>query len=169
MKRSRRFGVIAEVIVEVPKGERNKYEVDHATGHVHLDRTLFTSMHYPADYGFVDNTLGEDGDPLDVLVMLDAPTFPGCRISVRPVAVFEMTDEHGPDAKLLVVPATDPRWDRVQDLPDVDPFLLGEISHFFEVYKLLEPGKGTVIEGWRDRATAEKELRDAYERAATHT
>jgi inorganic pyrophosphatase len=156
----------AVVVVEIPKGERNKYEVDHTTGEVWLDRTLFTSMRYPCDYGFFPDTLGEDGDPLDALVLLGAPTFPGCHIHVRVVALFEMTDESGPDAKLVVVPATDPRWLQVRDLDDVDQFLRDEIGQFFEVYKLLEPGKHAVIEGWRDRVAAERELQGAYDRAA---
>jgi len=155
----------AVVVVEIPKGGRNKYEVDHATGEVWLDRTLFTSARYPCDYGFFPNTLGEDGDPLDALVLLDAPTFPGCHIHVRIVALFEMTDESGPDAKLVVVPATDPRWQHVRDLDDVDQFLRDEIGQFFEVYKLLEPGKHARIKGWRDRAAAEVELQSAIDRA----
>jgi inorganic pyrophosphatase len=159
--------VIADVVVEVPKGHRNKYEFDQTAGRARLDRTLFTSTHYPGDYGFVEGTLAEDGDPLDVLVLLDEPTFPGCLITVRPVAVFDMSDENGPDEKLLAVPATDPRWDRVQDLADLDHYLLSEISHFFEVYKALEPGKGSLVCGWRDRSAAETELQTAYNRART--
>ena len=136
------------VYVEVPSGSRNKYELDPELGGIVLDRRLFTSMSYPSDYGYIEGTLAEDGDPLDALVLLGAPTFPGCHISVRVVALFEMTDESGPDAKLVVVPATDPRWQQVRDLEDVDQFLLDEISQFFEVYKLLEPGKHARIEGW---------------------
>lgn len=154
-----------EVVVEVPKGEKNKYEVDHFTGRVRLDRTLFTSTHYPGDYGYVEDTLAEDGDPLDALVLLDAPTFPGCLVGARPVALFDMSDEHGIDSKLLVVPATDPRWERIQDLPDLDHFLLSEISQFFAIYKALEPGKGSTVGGWRDRAAAEAEVETARARA----
>ena len=155
----------ADLVVEVPKGDRNKYEFDHTAGRVRLDRTLFTSTHYPGDYGFIENTFAEDGDPMRALVLLDEPTFPGCLIRVRPVALFDMSDENGPDAKLLTVPATDPRWDRIQDIEDLDQHLLAEISHFFTVYKTLEPGKGSTVGGWRDRAAAEAELHNAYERA----
>lgn len=156
----------AIVVAEVPKGDRNKYEFDHAAARMRLDRTLFTSTHFPGDYGFVEGTRAEDGEPLNALVLLDEHTFPGCLIRVRPVALFDMTDEDGPDEKLLVVPATDPRWDRVQDLADLDDYLLSEISHFFAVYKALEPGKGSTVGGWRDRAVAEAELGRARARAA---
>lgn len=155
----------ADVTVEVPKGDRNKYELDHHSGRIRLDRTLFPATHYPGDYGFFEDTLAEDGDPLDVLVLLAEPTFPGCLICVRPVAVFQMSDENGPDAKVLAVPATDPRWEHVVDLPDLDPYLLDEIRHFFTVYKALEPGKGIDVGGWRGRAAAEDELDRAQRRA----
>lgn len=155
----------ADVTIEVPKGDRNKYELDHHSGRIRLDRTLFTSTHYPGDYGFFDDTLAEDGDPLDVLVLLDEPTFPGCLICVRPVAVFDMSDENGPDAKVLAVPGTDPRWDHVAELADLDPYLLDEIRHFFTVYKALEPGKGSIVGGWSGRAAAEAELLRAQSRA----
>ena len=142
----------AVVVVEIAKGERNKYEVDHATGEVWLDRTLFTSMRYPCDYGFFPNTLGEDGDPLDALVLLDMPTFPGCHISVRVVALFEMTDEKRAGREAGGRPRNRSALEHVRDLDDVDQFLRDEISQFFEVYKLLEPGKHLRIDGWRDRA-----------------
>jgi inorganic pyrophosphatase len=153
-----------EVIVEIPQGSRNKYEMDHDSGRIRLDRMLFTSTRYPADYGFVTGTLAEDDDPLDVLVLLGEPTFPGCEITVRPVGVFWMSDEHGPDAKILAVPARDPRYADVQDLGDVPDYVLAEISHFFEVYKELEPGKDTDVRGWQDRAAAEQEIRAAIAR-----
>jgi inorganic pyrophosphatase len=156
--------VEVEVVVEIPRGSRNKYEMDHDSGVVWLDRMLFTSTMYPADYGFVEATLGEDGDPLDAMVLLDEPTFPGCHIRARPVAVFWMTDEAGPDAKVLCVPATDPRWAHVTDLDELPPHVLSEISHFFEVYKALEPGKGTELRGWESRAAAEAAVEDAYRR-----
>jgi inorganic pyrophosphatase len=146
------------VVIEIPKGSRNKYEIDHATGRVWLDRLLFTATVYPQDYGFVEGTLSEDGDPLDALVLLDEPTFPGCHIHARVVAVFSMTDEAGRDTKILCVPATDPRWSLIQDLDDVPAFQREEIAHFFEVYKAIEPGKGVQVEGWRDRAAAELEV-----------
>jgi inorganic pyrophosphatase len=153
-----------EVIVEIPKGSRNKYEIDHDSGEVWLDRMLFTATQYPADYGFVPHTLAEDGDPLDILVLLDEPTFPGCHIRARPVAVFWMEDEAGPDAKVLCVPSTDPRWERIKDMSDLPPHLLSEIGHFFDVYKMLEPGKGTNTAGWKGRESAEWAVDDARTR-----
>ena len=155
-----------EVIVEIPKGSRNKYEIDHETGAVWLDRTLFTATQYPADYGFFPNTLGEDGDPLDAMVVLDEATFPGCHILVRPVAVLFMEDEAGRDAKVLCVPATDPRFATISDRSDLPPHLLEEISHFFEVYKALEPGKMTITGGWHNAAIAEAVVSEARQRAA---
>jgi inorganic pyrophosphatase len=153
-----------EIVVEIPKGSRNKYEIEHETGKIWLDRHLFTATSYPADYGFVPDTLAEDGDPLDVLVLLDEPTFPGCHMWVRPIGVFWMQDEKGPDAKLLAVPAGDARWTRIEDLPDVPEHLLAEISHFFEVYKALEPAKSTTIGRWDLRAAAYREIEDARAR-----
>jgi inorganic pyrophosphatase len=129
-------------VVEIPKGSRNKYEIDHERGVVWLDRTLFTATQYPADYGYIDKTLAEEGDPLDTLVLLEEPTFPGCHIRVRPVGIFSMSDEAGTDPTLLSVPEADPRWSSVHDLVDVAPFLLDEIAHFFHVYKQLEPRQG---------------------------
>ena len=105
-----------DVVIEIPKGSRNKYEVDHDTGRVKLDRYLFTAMGYPTDYGFIENTLGEDGDPLDALVLLPEPVFPGCMVEARPVGMFQMTDEAGGDDKVLCVPAGDPRWDHIQEI-----------------------------------------------------
>jgi len=153
------------VVVEIPKGSRNKYEVDHETGELFLDRFLFTATRYPADYGFITDTLGEDGDPLDALVLLEEPTFPGCRIRARPVAMCVMSDEAGADAKVLCVPATDPRWADVQDFGDVPAHLLAEIRHFFEVYKELEPAKASDVGDWKDRVAAEQEVTEAYARA----
>jgi inorganic pyrophosphatase len=154
-----------DVIIEIPQGSRNKYEMDHDTGRIRLDRMLFTSTRYPADYGFVPGTLAEDGDPLDALVLLEEPAFPGTFVAARPVGVFWMDDEHGPDAKILTVPAHDPRYERIRDLADVPEHLLAEIGHFFDVYKELEPGKGTDVRGWQDRAAAEAEIRAAFARA----
>ena len=148
-------------MIEIPKGSRNKYEADHETGKIWLDRLLFTATQYPTDYGFFPNTLGDDGDPLDALVLLDESTFPGCHIHARPVAVFWMQDEKGADAKVLCVPATDPRWSHVQDMGDLPPHLLEEIGHFFDVYKALEPGKGTETRGWEGRAAAEQAVVEA--------
>ena len=153
-----------DVVVEIPKGSRNKYEMDHDTGEIHLDRMLFTATQYPADYGFVPDTLAEDGDPLDAMVILDEPTFPGCHVAARPVAVFWMTDEAGPDAKLLCVVATDPRWSNIEDIEDLPEHLLDEIGHFFDVYKQLEPDKGTETRGWEGRSQAEWAVEDARQR-----
>jgi len=153
-----------EVIVEIPQGSRNKYEMNHDSGRIRLDRMLFTSTRYPADYGFVTGTLAEDGDPLDVLILLGEPTFPGCEITARPVGVFWMSDEHGPDAKILAVAAHDPRYAEVQDLSDVPDYVLAEISHFFDVYKELEPGKDTDVRGWQGRDAAEQEIGAAIAR-----
>ena len=154
-----------DVVIEIPQGSRNKYEMDHTTGRIRLDRMLFTSTVYPLDYGYIDNTLAEDGDPLDALVWLDEPTFPGCLVTVRPVAVFWMTDEKGPDAKVLTVPAADPRRGGVRDLADVPPYLTAEIGHFFDIYKELEPGKSADVRGWMDRAEAERLIKEAQLRA----
>jgi inorganic pyrophosphatase len=154
-----------DVIVEIPQGSRNKYEMDHETGRIRLDRMLFTSTRYPLDYGFIPDTLAEDGDPLDALVILDEPAFPGCYVLVRPVAVFWMADEHGPDAKILTVPAHDPRAAAVQDLGDVPGHLAAEIAHFFGIYKELEPGKSTDVRGWQGRVAAERAVGEAFGRA----
>ncbi len=159
---------VVEVIVEIPKGSRNKYEIDHDTGALWLDRHLFTAMAYPADYGFVPHTLAQDGDPLDILVLLDEPTVPGCHIMARVIAVFWMSDEAGPDAKLLSVPDGDPRWDRIKDLDDVPPHLLAEVSHFFEVYKALEPAKSTEVGRWEGVAAAAQEIVDSRARFTEH-
>lgn len=134
--------------IEIPHGQRNKYEVDHETGRVKLDRYLFTSMQYPADYGFIDDTLGLDGDPLDVMVLLDQSVFPGCLVEARPIGMFKMTDESGGDDKVLAVPAGDPRWDGFQDINDVSKFQLDAIEHFFTHYKDLEPGKYVKGSDW---------------------
>ena len=136
-----------EVVVETPQGSRNKYRIDPKSGRIRLDRMLFTSTVYPLDYGKIPDTLAEDGDPLDMLIWLDEPTFPGCLVTVRPVAVFWMTDERGPDAKLLGVAAHDVRKGQVRDLEDVPRHLLNEIGHFFDIYKELEPGKSTDVRG----------------------
>ena len=153
-----------EAIVEIPRGSRNKFEMHHETGEIWLDRPLFTATRYPTDYGFVPNTLAEDGDPLDILVMVDEPTFPGCHIDVRPLGVFWMKDEAGPDAKILSVPVADPRWTGVDDLQGVPPFILQEIENFFEIYKTLEPGKSTHTAGWQGRAEAEGAVEESRKR-----
>jgi len=158
----------ATVFVEVPMGSRNKYEVDAETGHVVLDRRLFTSMSYPADYGFIEGTLGEDGDPLDALVLVGDPTFPGCRIRARPVGVFHMTDEKGPDEKVICVPLKDSAFGRVHDVHDIAPEFRDEIEHFFQVYKDLEAAK-TETRGFGNKAEAEEIIAAARRRAAEAT
>ena len=160
-----------EVIIEIPKGSRNKYEVDHETGRVFLDRYLFTPMAYPADYGFIDNTLGLDTDPLDALVITPEPVFPGVTVIARPVGVFKMTDEAGGDDKLLCV-LDDVRYESFQDIDDIDDFTKDEIEHFFMHYKDLEPGKEATGSGWGDRAEAQMILQaalDAYEKTGDNS
>ena len=147
-----------DVEVEIPRGSRNKYEADHETGRIRLDRTLFTATQYPADYGFIEDTLGEDGDPLDALVLVQEPTFPGCLIRSRPIGMFRMTDEKGGDDKILCVPASDPRQEHLRDLHHVSRFDQQEIEHFFLIYKELEPGKSVSGTSWADRAAAEAEI-----------
>ncbi|BBY58016.1 inorganic diphosphatase [Mycolicibacterium sarraceniae] len=155
-----------DVTIEIPKGQRNKYEVDHETGRVRLDRYLYTPMAYPADYGFIEDTLGEDGDPLDALVLLPLSVFPGVLIEVRPVGMFKMVDEAGGDDKVLCVPAGDKRWDHIQDLGDVPRDELDSIQHFFTHYKDLEPGKFVKGSDWVGRAEAEAEVERSRERFA---
>jgi inorganic pyrophosphatase len=155
-----------DVTIEIPKGQRNKYEVDHESGRIRLDRMLFTSTRYPHDYGFIEGTLGEDGDPLDALVLLEEPTFPGCLIRCRAIGMFHMRDEKGGDDKVLCIPAGDPRKDHIQDLSDISEFDLLEVKHFFETYKDLEPGKSVEGAHWTDRAGAEAEIEASRRRAA---
>jgi inorganic pyrophosphatase len=155
-----------DVTIEIPKGQRNKYEVDHESGRIKLDRMLFTSTRYPSDYGFIEGTLADDGDPLDALVLLEEPTFPGCLIRCRAIGMFRMRDEKGADDKVLCVVATDPRMQGLQDIDDVSAYDRLEIQHFFEVYKELEPGKNVEGFNWVGRAAAEKEIEESRRRAA---
>ena len=157
-----------DVTIEIPAGSRNKYEMDHVTGRIRLDRMLFTSTRYPHDYGFIDNTLGQDGDPLDALVLVAEPTFPGVLIRCRAVGMFRMTDEAGGDDKVLCIPAGDPRMNHIQDLTDVSEFDRLEIQHFFEVYKDLEPGKSVEGATWVGRAEAEREIHASWKRYTEH-
>ena len=157
-----------EVVVEIPKGSRNKYEYDHERHVIRLDRRLFSATSYPADYGFIPDTLAEDGDPLDALLLVEDPTFPGCYVRGRPVAIFWMTDEHGPDAKILCVPTADPRWRDVYDLADLPSGLSQEIEHFFDTYKDLEPGKSTSTKGYEGKDAAVEEIQKARERFLAH-
>jgi inorganic pyrophosphatase len=152
------------VFVEVPSGSRNKYELDEELDAIVLDRRLFTSMAYPADYGFIEGTLGEDGDPLDALVLVGEPTFPGCRIRVRVVGVFHMADEKGPDEKIICVPLKDPAWMRISDVHDIPAELRNEVEHFFQVYKDLEEAK-VETHGYGNRAEAVRLVVEARARA----
>ena len=154
------------VFVEIPSGSRNKYEWDEELGGLVLDRRLFTSMSYPADYGYLEGTLAEDGDPLDALVLVAEATFPGCRIRVRAVGVFHMADEKGPDEKVLCVPLNDPSWSSITDIHDVPPQLRNEIEHFFQVYKDLE-GKTTETRGFGNRSEARGIIAACRERIST--
>ena len=155
---------VVDVVVEIPRGSRNKYEMDKEKGVIRLDRRLFSATFYPADCGYIPETLGEAGDPLDALVLLDDPTFPGCWVSSRPVGVFWMEDDKGPDAKIICVPAGDPRWDHVQDIDDVPGPMREEIGHFFEVYKMLEPDKHSNVRGYEGIEAAWTEIDEACAR-----
>ncbi|WP_460190034.1 inorganic diphosphatase [Urechidicola sp. KH5] len=138
-----------DVLIEIPKGSRNKYEYDFDLKKIRFDRMLFSSMMYPGDYGFIPETLALDGDPLDVLVLMHEPTFPMCVMEVRPIGVFHMTDEKGPDEKLVCVPVSDPIWSKKNDISELNPHRLKEIEHFFQVYKDLEEKK-VDVGGWGD-------------------
>ncbi len=156
-----------EVFVEIPRGSRNKYEYDHERGVIRLDRRLFSATVYPADYGFIDETLAEDGDPLDALVLVSDPTFPGCVVRARPLAVFWMTDEKGPDAKIICAPEPDPDLESARDVADLPQHLLNEIKHFFTVYKDLEPGTSVSTRGYEGAEAAWTAIREARERFRT--
>lgn len=149
-----------DMVVEIPKGSRNKYEYDYEKKMIRYDRMIFSSMHYPADYGFIPETLAKDGDALDALVLVSEPTFPGCLIEVRILGLFRMVDEKGPDAKLLCVPVSDPIWNKLHSLDEVNEHLIKEIEHFFQVYKDLEKKK-VGIEGWEDKEAAIKAYKEA--------
>ena len=136
-----------DVFVEIPKGSRTKYELDKKSGRIRLDRVLFSSVHYPADYGFVTDTLGGDGDPLDALVVVEEPTFPGCIVPARPIGTLLMRDSKGEDEKILAVPVGDPRFDEITQLTDLPKHWLKEIETFFATYKELE-GDAVTLGGW---------------------
>lgn len=147
-------------VIEIPKGSTNKYEIDQTTGLLKLDRVLYSPLFYPFDYGFIPQTLYLDGDPIDVLVMLMHPTFPGCIVEAKPIGVLEMRDDKGPDEKVLCVATRDPRFNNRTSLNDLNPHTLKEIYHFFEVYKALEDKEVEVV-GWKDVIDAVK-LVDKY-------
>jgi inorganic pyrophosphatase len=164
--------VDVDVVVEIPKGSRNKYEYDLERDRIRLDRMLFTATGYPSDYGFVPDTLAEDGEPIDALVLLQEPTFPGCIVRARVIAVFWMRDAGRPDAKLLCVPATDPRQAHLQDLGDVPMHQISEIWHFFQIYEALEPGKSaepSVAGAWDRKQEAVRAVQEAQRRFAERT
>ncbi len=158
--------MLVTMVVEIPKGSRNKYEMDHDTGEIHLDRMLFTATRYPAEYGFIPDTLAEDGDPLDALALTTEPTFPGCRIRIRPLGVFLMEDQGDPDHKILGVPTGDPVWRDAESLDELPRHILQELEHFFEVYKDLEEKKTAAI-GWRSVDEAQRIIDEAYARAGS--
>ena len=148
-----------EAVVEIPKGSRNKYEFDVSTGAIRLDRVLYSSVHYPTDYGFVPGTKGADGDMVDILIVVEEPTFPGCRVKVRPIGILRMVDEKGTDEKILGVPVADPRFDGIEDISDLQSHWLAEIENFFATYKMLE-GKETMVKGWGGIKEARKVLKN---------
>jgi inorganic pyrophosphatase len=150
-------------LVEIPKGSRNKYEYDHDLDVIKLDRFLFSSMVYPTDYGFIPDTLGEDGDALDAMVCVSEPTFPGCVIPVKAIALFRMEDDKGVDDKVLCVPISDPAWNTLEELEDLPDQLQQEIEHFFSVYKDLEQKK-VKVDGWHSREDALKQIEEARKR-----
>ena len=149
-------------IVEINKGSKNKYEVDKETGLIALDRVSYTAQDFPFDYGFVPQTLWEDGDPLDVIILTTAPLFPGCLVKVRPVAVMHMIDSGDSDAKIIAVPESDPRWANVKDLADVNPHTLKEIEHFYATYKQLQ-NKVVEVKGFHDLAAAKEAIAKSIE------
>jgi inorganic pyrophosphatase len=154
---------VVDVFVEIPRGSRAKYELDKKSGHIRLDRVLHSSVHYPADYGFVMDTLAGDGDPLDAVVIVEEPTFPGCVMSVRPIGTLFMRDAKGEDEKILAVPAGDPRFDEIKALKDLAPHWKKEIETFFATYKSLE-SDDTEVEGWNDEKSAWRVIEAARKR-----
>ncbi|MBK8459144.1 MAG: inorganic diphosphatase [Micropruina sp.] len=154
-----------DVTIEIPKGTKNKYEMDHHTGRIRLDRTLFTATQYPNDYGFIEGTLGQDGDPLDAMVLVPEATFPGALIECRAIGMFRMSDEMGEDDKVLCIPVADQRQDYLTELNDLPRLTLLEIEHFFSVYKDLEPGKSVEGATWAVRTDAEAEIFASWKRA----
>ncbi len=148
---------VVYAVVEVPKGSRNKYEYSKTAGVIKLDRVLYSPLHYPGDYGFIPQSYFDDGDPMDILVMMNAPTFPGCVIEARPLGMFKMIDKGEPDYKVLAVPSTDPNFDDYRDLDDVPKHFPREVEHFFMVYKQLQ-GTEVQNEGWVGQAEAKQAI-----------
>jgi inorganic pyrophosphatase len=154
---------IVAVVIEIPLDGTNKYEYDKQLHVFRLDRTLHSPVHYPGDYGFIPQTLAKDGDPLDILILGDSGTFPGCTLSARPIGLFEMLDQGVPDEKVVAYATGNPRFQDVQSYTEVQPHILREIEHFFSVYKDLE-GKRTKALGWKDRDVAQEVIRSSHER-----
>lgn len=163
VKSDKKEEMVVTVMIEIPKGSRNKYEYDKKRNLLKFDRMLFSAVHYPSDYGFILNTLAQDGDSLDALVLVWEPTFPGCVIEANPVGVFIMWDEKGMDEKILCVPVSDPLWNYIENLTNVPPHLLKEIEHFFSIYKDLEMKK-TRMGGWENRDSAIRVIKESQER-----
>lgn len=153
---------IVRMIVEIPKNSNHKFEFDPEHDVFRLSRTLYSPIHYPGDYGFIPGTLAEDGDPLDILCMVNSPSYPGILIYVRPLAVLDLVDEGKLDHKILAVPNRDPRFDAIRTLADLRPHWRAELEHFFGIYKELEE-KETEIRGWRDREAAWQVIRESRE------
>lgn len=160
--------MVVSAVIEIPTGSQNKYEMDHKTGRIRLDRVLYSPFHYPADYGFVPDTLAEDGDPLDIIVLISQPTFPGCEVQARIVGILEMEDEHGVDDKLFAVAHDDPRYDGAERLEDLPAHILKEIVHFFATYKELQ-GLTTTVGHWQDQSHAVAVLEKARARYTPHS
>lgn len=159
--------MLVDMLVEIPQGSRNKYEIDYATGRIYLDRRLFTATRYPADYGYIPDTLADDGDALDAMALVSEPTFPGCWVTIKPVGLFVMEDQGKEDLKILGVPIGDPLWRNAETLEDVPGHLLVELEHFFTIYKDLE-GKKTAVHGWQEAPeafSAIERARRAYQQA----
>lgn len=151
---------LVRMIVEIPKDSANKYEYDGELGVFRLDRALYSPMHYPGDYGFIPGTLAEDGDPMDVLTLVNRPSFPGCLIEVRPIGILNMVDQRERDQKIIAVPLSDPRFMQVHTLDQVYPHTRRELEHFFEIYKELE-GRVTEMQGWGGPHEARKAILDS--------
>jgi len=154
---------VVTAVVEIPRGSRNKYALDKISGQFRLDRVLFSAVHYPGDYGFIPRTLHEDNDPLDIIVLINEPTFPGCQIDCRPLGVLKMLDRHEPDDKIIAVPSNDPFYHEYFDIADISQHYLKEVEHFFHIYKDLE-GRRVEIVGWEKSEIAMKVIQDSIER-----
>ncbi|AGD97928.1 inorganic pyrophosphatase [Blattabacterium sp. (Blatta orientalis) str. Tarazona] len=150
-----------DVLIEIPKGSRNKYEFDKKNNLIRLDRVLYSPMSYPTDYGFIPKTLSKDGDPLDVLVFLTEPTIPGCLITVKPIGIFFMTDEKGEDEKIICVPISDPNYNTINNVDEISFHVKKEIEHFFLVYKDLE-NKKVKIGDWKNQKVAISVYKESY-------